>query len=61
MYLTFDEYTDMGGNLDETAFEDFEFEAGVKIFYNIPCLYDRVDNSNTLLPFLEKLGLFKKS
>ena len=33
MYLTFDEYTDMGGNLDETAFEDFEFEAGCQVDY----------------------------
>lgn len=27
MYLTFSEYTNMGGTLDETAFTDFEFEA----------------------------------
>ena len=27
MYLTFDDYEDMGGTLDETTFEDFEFEA----------------------------------
>lgn len=27
MYLTYDEYKDMGGTLDETAFIDFAFEA----------------------------------
>ena len=41
--------------------KDFEFEAGIKVFYNIPCLYDRIDNANVLLPFLEKMGLFRKN
>ncbi len=27
MYLTFDEYTEMGGTLDEAAFNDLSFEA----------------------------------
>ena len=27
MYLTYDEYTEMGGTLDETAFIDLEYEA----------------------------------
>ncbi len=27
MYLTYDEYTEMGGTLDETAFTDLEYEA----------------------------------
>lgn len=27
MYLTFDEYEDYGGTLDETTFQDIEFEA----------------------------------
>ena len=27
MYLSYDAYVDMGGTLDETTFEDFEFEA----------------------------------
>lgn len=27
MYLTFDEYKEMGGTLDEVAFDDFAFEA----------------------------------
>lgn len=33
MYLSYDEYTDMGGNLDETAFDDFEFEASCQVDY----------------------------
>lgn len=41
--------------------KDFEFESGVKIFYNIPCLNDRSDNSSALLPLLEKMGLFRKN
>ena len=27
LYLTYDEYTEMGGTLEETTFNDFEFEA----------------------------------
>lgn len=27
MYLTYEQYTEMGGTLDETAFNDFEYEA----------------------------------
>ena len=33
MYLSYDEYTNMGGTLDETAFEDFEFEARCQVDY----------------------------
>lgn len=33
MYLTYTEYTDMGGTLEETAFEQFEFEARSVIDY----------------------------
>lgn len=39
----------------------FASEAGVKLFYKLPPLNDRVDNSNVLYPFLEKLGLYQKS
>ena len=46
---------------NKSDIKDFEFEAGLKIFYNIPRLYDRVDNSDILMPFLEKLGLFRKN
>lgn len=31
MYLTYAEYTQMGGTLNETVFEDIEFEAETKI------------------------------
>lgn len=31
MYLTYDEYQNMGGTLDETTFNDLEFEARCKI------------------------------
>ena len=41
--------------------KDFEFESGVKIFYNLPPLYDRIDNSEILMPLLEKIGLFHKN
>lgn len=33
MYLSYDEYTDMGGTLDETAFNDLEFEARSQVDY----------------------------
>ncbi|MEE3343646.1 MAG: hypothetical protein VZS44_06115 [Bacilli bacterium] len=41
--------------------KDFEFEASIKVFYNIPPLYDREDNSDTLLPLFEKMELLKKN
>ena len=44
----------------EKDVKDFEFEGDIKIFYNIPPLNDRIDNSSVLMPFLEKLGLFKR-
>lgn len=31
MYLTYEEYQNMGGTLDSTAFADFEFEASTQI------------------------------
>ena len=40
--------------------KDFSFEADIKIFYNIPCLDDRKDNSNELMPLFEKMNLVKK-
>lgn len=39
---------------------DFEKESNSKIYYNLPSMNDKIDNSNVLLPFLNKLGLFKK-
>ena len=40
--------------------KDFEFEANIKVYYNLPPLNDRVDNSKILMPLFEKLGLFRK-
>ena len=31
MYLTYEEYTNMGGTLDETTFQDYEFRARAKV------------------------------
>ena len=38
----------------------FSREARIKIFYALPPMNDRDDNSKILLPFLERLGLYKK-
>ena len=46
--------------LDEQDIEQFGREAGVDIFYSIPPINDRADNSNILVPFLAELGLYKK-
>lgn len=37
MYLTYEEYQNMGGTLDETAFNDFEFEASAQIDWYTFC------------------------
>ena len=41
MYLTFEEYTNFGGTLDETAFEQLEFEARTIIDW---WTFDRLQN-----------------
>ena len=46
--------------LDDKDVNIFEKEAGVNIFYSLPPMNDRLDNSKLLLPFLEKLGLYTK-
>lgn len=46
---------------DEQDIKDFSFEAGIKVFYNMPPLNDRKDNSNVIMPMLEKMNLFRKS
>lgn len=43
MYLTYVEYQEMGGTLDETAFTDFEFEAEATIDYYT---FNRLRNEN---------------
>lgn len=47
--------------LSKSEQADFEVETGIKVFYNIPPLNDKKDNSDILLPLLEKLGYIKKS
>ena len=37
-----------------------EQEAGIEFYYVLPFMDDRVDNSSVLLPFLEKIGLYKR-
>lgn len=46
--------------LSKSEQADFEVEPGIKVFYNIPPLNDKKDNSDILLPLLEKLGYIKK-
>jgi len=46
--------------LSESDIKDFEKEANLNVFYNLGPMSDKVDNSNILLPFLEKLGLIKR-
>lgn len=46
--------------LSESEIADFEVETRIKVFYNIPPLNDKKDNSDILLPLLEKLGYIKK-
>ena len=41
--------------------KEFEYEAKVPIFYNIPPLDDRKDNQAVLDGFLNKLGVFRKN
>lgn len=38
----------------------FSNELNMKIFYALPPMNDREDNSKILLPFLEKLGLYRR-
>lgn len=44
MYLTYEEYTTMGGTLDETTFNNFEFEAEVFINW---ITFNRLKNEET--------------
>ena len=38
---------------------DFEYESGLKIFYNMPPLDERANYSKELVEFLNKLGFTK--
>ena len=45
--------------LSEEDISDFEVESDLKVYYNIPPANDKKDNSNIILPLLEKLGYVK--
>ena len=45
--------------LSEEDISDFEVESDLKLYYNIPPVNDKKDNSNIILPLLEKLGYVK--
>ena len=47
--------------LSESEIADFEVKTRIKVYYNIPPLNDKKDNSDILSPLLEKLGYIKKS
>ena len=45
--------------LDEKDIKQLEFESGISFFSVLPPMNDREDNSETLIPMLAKLGLYK--
>lgn len=55
MYLSYDEYLEYGGTLEETAFEQFEFEARSIIDW---WTFDRLQNDN-IYPEAVKRCMFK--
>ena len=42
--------------LDNEDVKDFEYESGSKIFFNIPCLDEKLDNNRKINEFLVALG-----
>ena len=42
--------------LDNKDVSDFEYESGSKIFFNIPCLDEKLDNNKKINEFLVSLG-----
>ncbi len=40
--------------------KDFSFEANINVYYNLPCMYDRRNNSDIIMPLFEKMGLVRK-
>ena len=42
--------------LDSKDVSDFEYESGSKVFYNIPCLDEKLDNNKKINEFLVALG-----
>lgn len=45
--------------LSDDDISNFEVESELKVYYNIPPVNDKKDNSNIILPLLEKLGYVK--
>lgn len=52
MYLTYQEYQDMGGTLDETTFNDLEFEAEALVNWHT---FNRLKKDATYPPELKRL------
>ena len=46
--------------LNDKDIKVFASEANINVFYSLPPMNDREDNSKILFPFLEKLGLYKR-
>ena len=42
--------------LDNNDVSDFEYESGSKVFYNLPCLDEKLDNNKKVIDFLIALG-----
>ncbi len=42
--------------LNEIDISDFEYESGSKVFYNLPCLDEKLDNNEKINEFLVALG-----
>lgn len=45
--------------LEDKDISEFEVESNLKVYYNIPPVNDKKDNSDIILPLLEKLGYVK--
>ena len=46
--------------LQKSDIFEFEREAGINVFYNMPPINDRLDYSQSILPLIYKLGLIQK-
>lgn len=51
MYLTFQEYTQFGGTLNETSFNDYEFKARTKVDWYT---FNRLQNETTYLEAVKR-------
>lgn len=55
MYLTYDEYKNMGGTLEEIPFNDFEFQAEAQINY---ATFNRLKKDKTVPEAVKRLTLY---